>query len=323
MSPPGLPCYVGAMRYGVCAAILFVGLPGMAHAANAYLAEARRLYRAAQFPEAQAQLELARAVPSDDRAERGEVLELLARCQVAQGQRSEAEATFVEMLKAQPSRRFEKGVSPKILEVYEAARKKAFPANHVALTVLKNSFSSVAGELEDPWERVAWVVLEYRSGDAPWTQTPLKVEQGLWQFAPEALAKGDELSWRLEARSESGASLARLGAPDSPQTVARVASSPVPSAAVQEEVAAPAPKEGSRLRRRVGVGLAVLAVLTGGAAAYLQNASSQSARQARAAEWADDARSAQARATTEATWAVGFISGAAAAGVGATVLLLW
>src|SRR4051812_49420942 len=87
-------------------------------AANPYLEDAKRLYSQMQFDDALKRLQLARRVPSDDPLAQAEILDWLGRCQVAEGQRAAAEATFDELVSIAPWYAIDAQASPKIREVY-------------------------------------------------------------------------------------------------------------------------------------------------------------------------------------------------------------
>src|SRR4051812_14756911 len=63
---------------------------------NPYLDSGRELYRSVRFKDAEAQLQLARRVPTSTRDERREALDLLARAIAAQGRLEDAEAVYAE-----------------------------------------------------------------------------------------------------------------------------------------------------------------------------------------------------------------------------------
>ncbi|MGA9525678.1 MAG: hypothetical protein WBV82_29740, partial [Myxococcaceae bacterium] len=100
---------------------LILGLPAQA-LANSQLEEARGLYSSQRFAEALSVLRATRGDPSIPREEKLEVLELLAWCQVAEGLREEAESSFAELLSLEPGWEPPRGTSPKIVDVWKAAR---------------------------------------------------------------------------------------------------------------------------------------------------------------------------------------------------------
>jgi hypothetical protein len=100
---------------------LILGVSAQA-SAQSRLEEARALYSEQRFAEALAVLRVAREAPSSSHEEKLGILVLLASCQVAEGLRDEAESSFAELLSLDPSWAPERGTSPKILDVWEAAR---------------------------------------------------------------------------------------------------------------------------------------------------------------------------------------------------------
>ncbi len=81
------------MLLSVAAAMVIAAQPS-----SPWLSEARALVEQLRFADAIARLEIARQVRSLEPSERRAVLELLAYCQVAEGKRDAAEATYTSML---------------------------------------------------------------------------------------------------------------------------------------------------------------------------------------------------------------------------------
>jgi hypothetical protein len=98
---------------------------GAAHAsANVYLERAERLYHQQRFSEAHAQLEIARKVPAHTEAQDVHILDLLARCSIAEGRPAQAEESYLELLRHNPQWRPEPGTSPKIVDVFQRAKER-------------------------------------------------------------------------------------------------------------------------------------------------------------------------------------------------------
>ena len=107
---------------------LTLSVPAQAWATSR-LEEARGLYSAQRFAEALAVLRGSPDDPSSTDVERLGILELLAWCQIAEGLREEAESTFAELLSLEPTWEPARGTSPKIVDVWRAARTRVIAAN--------------------------------------------------------------------------------------------------------------------------------------------------------------------------------------------------
>ncbi|MFP2909048.1 hypothetical protein ACLESD_29200 [Pyxidicoccus sp. 3LFB2] len=143
-------------------AVTLLVVLGQAAPANPYLEQARTRYEALRFAEAVELLELAEQVPSSTGAQRLDILELRARCELAEGRRAEAEATYERMLMLDPRAEPPSDLSPKILETFQAVKARLFPAGYVALKDLPAAEGLVRVEVVDPWRRVEAVVLRWR-----------------------------------------------------------------------------------------------------------------------------------------------------------------
>lgn len=287
----------------------------LAQPANPYLDEARRLAKDLQFAEAIEQLKVARQVPQLSNTQRLEVLELLGRCQVAEGARADAEASFADMLAMSPGAELNRGASPKILEVFDAVKKRLYAPDFVRLNPLPARLGQAVLLIVDPWHRVeALVMLRRLDGAAP-TEQPVPVADG--QAAIELdVAPGHALEWWLEARDVSGLPLAGFGSAQSPQRFAQ-------PAVVTSGLFAPGPERTPRLQRAPAWVAVALTVGAGAAGAFLQVRSQDRANQARTKEWSDDARALHASAVTDATIATGLFIGAGVAGATGVVLFAW
>ena len=289
---------------------------------NPYLVKARSLFASQRFVEARDQLGIALEVPSMDSSQRLEALELLGRCQIAEGKRSLAEDSFARLLALDPHWELDDGASPKVRGVFEAAKSKRFARDSVALSSLTAPPMQLRASVVDPWKRIARVCLmSQASGEKSWREQelPLVDHVAAFDFGPAPQIE----RWYLEARDTTGASVARLGSPEQPFTLALHSSAP--ENAVVANTASPATPSNSATRaRRTSawiIAAVALAAVVGGVA--LQAQSSRTATEARADEWADAARAHQATATAQASWAIGLFSTAGAAAVTSTVLFVW
>jgi tetratricopeptide (TPR) repeat protein len=101
--------------------------------ANPYLEDGRALFAELRYAEAISKLEYARRVPTDSLQERVEILDLLGRSLVAEGQRARAEKIFEELLTLQPGFTYGPEVAPKIVEVFQAAQQRTLAERPVAI----------------------------------------------------------------------------------------------------------------------------------------------------------------------------------------------
>lgn len=288
-----------------------------AQPSSPWLDEARVLVGNLRFADAIAQLEVARQVTSVTPAELRAVLELLAYCQVAEGRREAAEATYTSMLQADPSLELSReSSSPKVLEVLEAAKQRLFPPDYVRLEEQPSPAGWAALTLIDPWKQVRAVTLFERRDGGQWRETVLTESQG--HVFRIALTVTGQLEWYVEARGEAGA-------------VAHVATRAEPrllkvAAAVPAVVIAPAPKtsQGARVAGFVvlGLGLALGAVATGLEVGGWNLRQAARDRSRAPGDFADTARTAERDGVTQQTWATGlFIGAGATAATG--VVLAW
>lgn len=290
---------------------------------NPYLVNARSLFASQRFVEARSQLEIALEVPSMDSSQKLEALDLLGRCQIAEGKRALAEDSFARLLAIDPHWELDRGASPKVLGVFDAAKSRLFPLDFVSLSPLLAPPMQLRAAVVDPWKRIARVwLMSQENGQKSWREQELLLVEHVvaFDFGPAPLAE----RWYLEARDTTGAPVARLGSPDQPFTLA--VHSSVPEEAVVARAATPAsapPSSASRARTTSAwvVAAVALAAVVGGA--VLQVQSSRAATEARAEEWADSARARQASATTQASWAIGLFSTAGVAAVTSTALFVW
>lgn len=295
-------------------AVLTVAL---AQAANPYLDEAKVLARELKFTEAVALLRVARQVPNLDRAQRIEVLELLAKCHVAEGDRPEAEAAFSDLLSLEPEHEIDRETSPKIIAVFDEVKRRLFPDQRVTLIEETAPPGRVRARVVDPFKRVSVILLMVRTGDRPWEATEVTLE-GRMLDVPTPLAPTERVSWYLQVKDVGGAVLASIGTADVPRLTEHA--SPAPGVTAAEATVPPT--------RVAGVVTGVAALIAVGVATGLQLSSQSLDRAARdrtrpPGDWADTARATHADAVTQAQWSIGLFATAGAAAVSATVLLAW
>ncbi|MDP1823935.1 MAG: tetratricopeptide repeat protein [Archangium sp.] len=304
------------MLLSLAAALVLAAQPS-----SPWLDEARALVEQLRFGDAIARLEVARQVRSLEPAELREVLELLAYCQVAEGRRDAAEATYTVMLQADPWMQLSS--SPKVLEAFEAAKRRLFPPDYVRLEEKPSPAGFAAFTLIDPWSQVRVVTLFERRNGGEWSETVLTEERShTWRF-PLPIGDG-ELEWYVEAHGETS-------------LVAHVASREVPRVlkVVQQPVSvlipAPTPvpvakKQGQGVRIAgfvvIGVGVALAAVATGLALGGTELRAAARDRARAPGDFADTARAAERDGQAQQTWATGLFIGAGAT-VATGVVIAW
>ena len=289
----------------------------LAQAANPYLDQAKVLARELKFTEAIALLRVARQVPNLDRTQRIEVLELLAKCHVAEGDRPEAEATFSELLSLEPEHEIDRETSPKIIEVFDEVKRKLFPDQRVTLIEETAPPGRVRARVVDPFKRVSFVLLMLRTGDGPWDANEVTLE-GRVLDVPTPLAPTETVSWYLQAKDASGAVLATIGSAELPRVTARATIVTPP----------PAPSDSIAATKVAGVVVGVVAIVATGVATGLQLNSQSLERAARdrtrpPGDWADTARATHAAAVAQAQWSIGLFATGGVAAVSAAVLFAW
>ncbi len=282
---------------------------------NPYLDEARKHYEALRFAEALEQLRIARQVPTNDAAEKREILDLLARCQVAEGQRAEAEATFSDLLAQEPAFELPRSVSPKIREAFDTAKRRLYPPDFAALEALPAPPGQARARLVDPWAQVATVVLITRAETGGvWKESPATLEEGV---AVLSLAReGQKVEWYAEARRADGRALAALGSERAPLAFEAVPEQALGLGAVAVEHRPLGRTVAASIATALGAG-----ALIAGVALQLKSAASH--EEAVREEQFTPAQRLQERAVLEASWSAGLFAGAGVAGVAAGVLWVW
>lgn len=298
------------MLLSVAAALVLAAQPN-----SPWLDEARSLVEQLRFSDAITRLEVARQVRSLEPGELRQVLELLAYCQVAEGRREAAEATYTTMLQADPSLQLSReSSSPKVLEVLEAAKKKLFPPDYVRLEEQPSPAGRVSLQLIDPWTQVREVVLFERRDGGEWRETVLNEEGHQFRFA---LTVSGELEWYVEARTEGGRG-AQVGSRDEPRVLKIAKVAPV----AIETPAQPAVKNRVAGFVVIGLGVALGAVATGLEVNGWGLRQSARDRSRAPGDFADTAQRAERDGLSQQTWATGlFIAAGVSAATG--VVLAW
>ncbi len=300
------------MLLSVAAALALAAQPS-----SPWLDEARVLVEQLRFADAIGRLEVARQVRSLEPDELRQVLELLAYCQVAEGRRDAAEATYTTMLQADPWMQLKS--SPKVMEAFEAAKTRLFPADYVRLEQKAAPSGFAAFTLIDPWNQVREVVLFERRDSGAWSETDLTEEAGHAYRFPVSLAGEEQLEWYVEARAETGVA-AHVATRENPRVLKIARQEPI------AVIAPPPPKmmPASRVAGIVvlGLGLAAGAVATGLAisGSNLRQAARDPSRAP--GDFADTARMAEGEGQQQQTWATGLFIGAGAS-VALGVVLVW
>ena len=156
----------------------------LAQTANPYLDEGRRLAKELKFAECIDQMKVASQVLDFSKAEKLEVLTLLGRCQIAEGQRTAAEESFAQLLSVAPEHELDPKESPKILEVFAVVKKRLYAPDFVQLSPQPARAGQAIFRLVDPWHRVDSVVVVRRLDAATREQRLESGARRLWQRPP-------------------------------------------------------------------------------------------------------------------------------------------
>ncbi|AGC43210.1 hypothetical protein MYSTI_01878 [Myxococcus stipitatus DSM 14675] len=303
-------------------AVVMTVFLGQTSPANPYLEQAWGKYESLHFAEAVELLRLAEQVPTSTRAQRVGILELRARCELAEGRRAEAEESYTRMLTLEPRAEPPGDLSPKILEAFQAVKRGLFPSGYLALKQLPSTEGLVRVEVVDPWHRVSEVVLRWSAGlGEDWREARAMPDDGRWLFELPR-DRSAPVPWHVVARDAEGKEVARLGEAEVPRAVVAPLLAPAPrpgdTSKAPVEVAA-----SSRLRATLGWVAMGAAVVAGVSGAVLQVRSHESREAAERAEWARDARRHSDRARSQAGWATGLFAVGGAAALGGGVLFAW
>lgn len=295
------------IMFALAAAIVLMAQP-----ANPWRDEARALMSQLKFAEAIERLEIARKVRGIDEGEQKSILELLAYCQIAEGQRDAASATFISMLELDPSAELSREVaSPKVSEVFDAAKKSHFPEGYVRLEERPSARGSVTVRLIDPWHEVIRVVLVQRRNGGEWESSVLDGKRRQFVF-PLVVAMGGQLEWYVEARGVDDFVKWSLATKDEPRV------EKVPLIDAQPKTVTEPPKPPPQVmpgRRIAGFILAGAAVVTAGIASGLQVAGFNLRQSARdrlrpPGDYAFTALQAEQDGMSQQSWALGMFIGA-------------
>jgi hypothetical protein len=289
----------------------------MLSAANPYFDAGKRLADELKFAEAIEQLKVARQVPGQSEDETVAVLELLARCFVAEGRRAEAQSTYEELLVLRPSFAPDRSLSPKILESFDAAKEKVFAHDYFKLEPLPAPPGRARLRVIDPWRRAASFELALRvDAEGDWEKSPLTAEQGVLTVALVG-APLHTLEWYVTALDANADVVGSYGSAREPQRHT------VPLVEAEAEPA----REPSRVMRWpawFAVGLGLVSAIVG--AAFQANSVSRAQLLGDTTkppgDWADTARATHEMATRDAIVASAlFIVGGAASAVGVLVFV--
>jgi hypothetical protein len=291
----------------------------MAQTQNPYLDEGKRLFNELKYADAIVQLQVARQVPGLSDAQTVEVLDLLARSQVAEGRRADAEKSYGDLLLLAPSFAPDRSLSPKILEAFDAAKARVFPKDYFKLEAIASAPGFARLRIIDPWKRAGTFELDsHLDGDPVWQVDPVTPEDGVLNLKLEAPPLRT-LEWYVVAKSPSGDGVGGFGSAQEPQRLA------VPAVAAGQT---PVVINGStpRLQRPFGWILAAAAVAAAGVGALFQVLSlneSTLAHDRTRTQYAVDARTLQSSSVRDASIATACFIGAGVFAVGGTLVFVW
>lgn len=292
----------------------------LAQTANPYLDLARTKARELKFAEAITQLQVAKQVPDLEQAQRLEVFELLAKCQVAEGNRAEAEAAFGELLAIDPEHELDRGsTSPKILTVFDAVKERLFPDRQVSLVEEMAPPGRLRLRVVDPFHRATAAELVQRRGDGPWEPRTVSIENKVIDVLTPT-ASTDDVFWFVRVKADE-AVVASFGTEAAPRVSERRKTVELP-AVPEEEPAGLAP---TKVAAIVTGAVAVVAAGVGTALQLNAQALDRAARDPSKppGDWADTARAAHTNAVTQANWSIGLFATGGITAISAVVLLAW
>lgn len=290
----------------------------MAQTANPYLVTARSLVRDLKFADAIVQLEIARQVPDLDRQQRVETLELLAKCQVAEGNREKAEGAMSELLSLRPEHELDRATtSPKIVELFDGVKRRLFPDQKVSVVEERAPPGRVRMRLVDPFHRVARIELRTQTGEAGWVATEASVSDGVVDL-PTPSPDREPVRWFVQVLDAQRQPLATLATEAEPRVVTKLATEPEPIA--------PDPRPKKFLLAGILTGIAALAVLAGATFFEVNSQALDRASRDRTrppGDWADTARAAHGQAVSQANWALGLFIAGGLTSAAAVVMIVW
>jgi hypothetical protein len=292
----------------------------MAQTQNTYLDEGKRLFNELKYADAIVQLQVARQVPGLSDAQTVEVLDLLARSQVAEGRRADAEKSYGDLLLLAPSFTPDRSLSPKILEAFDAAKARVFPKDYFKLEPIASAPGIARLRIIDPWNRAGAFELDSRlEGDPAWQLDTVTAQDGVLTLKLEAPPLRT-LEWYVVARNAAGGDIVGgFGTSHEPQRLAV----PLVNAAQTPIVTTTSTP---RLQRPFGWILAAAAVAAAGVGALFQVFSlneSTLAHDRTRTQYAVDARTLQSAAVRDASIATACFIGAGVFAVGGTLVFVW
>lgn len=199
-------------------------LPGV----NPHLQEARAAYESLEYDRILPHLEMALAMRDISLEQRVEIYRLKAFTHAAFGQYAEAEQALLELFTLKPKYELSGMVSPKMRELFAAAKQKHLEKQAVVLkheppAATQNSQSTSVDVLVTAGaERVSSITLHYRPrGTQTYSQVPLSAgEGGAYAAVVPNVFPGKEglstIEYFVRARDTGGVLLASLGAEDTP-----------------------------------------------------------------------------------------------------------
>jgi hypothetical protein len=309
-------------------ATLLLAASGESFSAGDHLEMARQFYESQRFGQAIEELNIARQLPQESQQARDEILALLGRAQIAERQWVNAEKTFTELLNADPEFELDPSLSPKVLKIFRTAKTQLFPPDYVGLKLLLPTPETIQVKAIDPWRRVRSVVLHVRPRvQEEWVAEKLTPQRDIYVYLFPPGELGERL-WFVEAVSENGTPLARLGSSSQPYvyspSVQNLVSS-VPAGVSLVSRNPPPPRTLFSKPHPLAMWIvAAAAIAAAGAGAYLQLQSAHSQNSALHEPWVDTARADHQRAWADARWSTGLFVGAGlGAGAAVGLFLIW
>jgi hypothetical protein len=291
----------------------------MAQTQNTYLDEGKRLFNELKYADAIVQLQVARQVPGLSDAQTVEVLDLLARSQVAEGRRADAEKSYGDLLLLAPSFTPDRSLSPKILEAFDAAKARVFPKDYFKLEPVASAPGIARLRIIDPWSRAGAFELDSRlEGDPAWQLDVVTPQDGVLTLKLEAPPLRT-LEWYVVARSAAGDIVGGFGSSHEPQRLAV----PAVNAAQTPIVATPSTPRLQRPFVWILAGAAVVAAAVGALFQVFSLNESALAHDRTQTQYAVDARTLQSAAVHDASIATACFIGAGVFAVGGTLVFAW
>lgn len=297
-------------------------------ASRPWLDEAKEQVARLEFSQALSRLEVARKAPSLEPEVVREVDELRAYCLVALGRWKEAEALWSAILKSDPMAVPDAAFSsPKVMRVYEQAKKALFPSTFITLEPQSSSESLVRLRVVDPWGLATGVFLVLRE-NATWKELAMTRDGA---FAWAELPTASRVEFYVEARGAQGvlASWGRATEPhlrEGPARPPALVSPNGPSAPAAVVTIESRPTR--TLQHVLGFVTLGLGLVASGVATWLAISGHQLRLAARdeskpPGDFASTAIAAEQEGMLRQSWAIGLFIGSGVAGVGGGLLLAW